>query len=94
MLILLPPSETKAGRVRGKPSDPERISFPELPANLIAKPTLVWLLGSGAPKQKVEVTYLTQSPLNAPLPLEGGEALMMYMRHVVQKVRTYVHAHR
>ncbi|MEO7093860.1 MAG: DUF4139 domain-containing protein, partial [Polyangiales bacterium] len=38
-----------------------RISFPELPANLIAKPTLVWLLGSGAPKQKVEVTYLTQS---------------------------------
>ena len=40
---------------------PGRISFPELPANLIAKPTLVWLLGSGAAKQKVEVTYLTQS---------------------------------
>jgi len=32
-----------------------------VPANLIAKPTLVWLLGSTAPKQKVEVTYLTGS---------------------------------
>jgi len=38
-----------------------RISFPELPANLVADPTLVWLLGSGAAKQKIEVTYLTQS---------------------------------
>ncbi len=38
-----------------------RISFPELPANLIAKPTLVWSLGSGAPKQKIEVTYLTDA---------------------------------
>jgi hypothetical protein len=39
---------------------PGRIAFPELPANLIAKPSLVWLLESGAPKQKVEVTYLTR----------------------------------
>ena len=30
MLILLPPSESKTGRPRGKPSDPERVSFPEL----------------------------------------------------------------
>ena len=37
-----------------------RFAFPEVPANLIAKPTLVWLLDSTAPKQKVEVTYLTR----------------------------------
>jgi hypothetical protein len=39
---------------------PGRIAFPEVPANLIAKPTLVWLLDGSAPKQKVEVTYLTR----------------------------------
>jgi len=32
VLILLPPSETKTGRVRGRPADPARISFPELAA--------------------------------------------------------------
>ena len=30
VLILLPPSETKTGRRRGKPADPELVSFPEL----------------------------------------------------------------
>ena len=30
MLILLPPSESKTGRTRGRPADPERVSFPEL----------------------------------------------------------------
>lgn len=30
MLILLPPSETKTGRARGKPASPELVSFPEL----------------------------------------------------------------
>src|SRR5205823_11835424 len=39
---------------------PGRIAFPEVPANLISKPTLVWLLDSTAAKQKVEVTYLTR----------------------------------
>jgi hypothetical protein len=39
---------------------PGRIAFPEVPANLIPKPTLVWLLDSTAAKQKVEVTYLTR----------------------------------
>jgi hypothetical protein len=39
---------------------PGRFAFPEVPANLIAKPTLVWLLDSNAPKQKLEVTYLTR----------------------------------
>jgi len=39
---------------------PGRIAFPEVPANLIAKPTLVWLLESQAQKQKVEVTYMTR----------------------------------
>ena len=39
---------------------PGRLAFPEVPKNLIAKPTLVWMLDNGAPKQKVEVTYLTQ----------------------------------
>lgn len=30
MLILLPPSETKTGRTRGRAADPARLSFPEL----------------------------------------------------------------
>ena len=38
---------------------PGRISFPSVPDNLIARPTLVWMLDNQAPKQKVEVTYLT-----------------------------------
>jgi hypothetical protein len=38
---------------------PGRLAFPEVPPNLIANPTLVWLLDSQKPKQKVEVTYLT-----------------------------------
>jgi len=40
---------------------PGRISFPEIPKNLIAHPTLVWLLESGAEKPKVEVSYLAQN---------------------------------
>jgi cytoplasmic iron level regulating protein YaaA (DUF328/UPF0246 family) len=32
VLILLPPSETKTGRSRGRSADPERLSFPELAA--------------------------------------------------------------
>jgi hypothetical protein len=39
---------------------PGRIAFPDVPANLIAKPTLVWLLDSGAARPSVEVTYLTK----------------------------------
>jgi hypothetical protein len=39
---------------------PGRFAFPEVPANLIPKPTLVWLLDSGAAKQVIEVTYLTR----------------------------------
>ncbi len=40
---------------------PGRFAFPKVPDNLIAKPTLVWLLGSSQPKQKVEVTYLSRN---------------------------------
>ncbi|MEP7050453.1 MAG: DUF4139 domain-containing protein [Pseudomonadota bacterium] len=40
-----------------------RFAFPEVPANLVQKPTLVWLLASTEPEQRVEVTYLT-SELN------------------------------
>jgi hypothetical protein len=40
---------------------PGRYLFPEVPANLLPKPTLVWLLESGAAKQKLEVTYLTRN---------------------------------
>ncbi|MGH7282867.1 MAG: DUF4139 domain-containing protein, partial [Polyangiaceae bacterium] len=40
---------------------PGRFAFPEVPQNLIAKPTLVWMLDAQQPKQKVEVTYLTQN---------------------------------
>ncbi len=39
---------------------PGRIIFPEVPENLISKPTLVWLLDSkGAASQKIEALYLT-----------------------------------
>ncbi len=37
-----------------------RFAFPEVPENLLQKPTLVWLLTSAAADQRVEVTYLTQ----------------------------------
>ena len=40
---------------------PARLAFPTVPDNLIAKPTLVWLVESAVPKQTVEVTYLTQN---------------------------------
>jgi len=39
---------------------PGRFAFPEVPENLLQKPTLVWLLTSGVADQRVEVTYLTQ----------------------------------
>lgn len=39
---------------------PGRISFPEIPENLIAKPTLSWLLDSGARRQDLEVSYLAR----------------------------------
>ena len=39
---------------------PGRLAFPELPPNLIAKPTLVWLVDSKQPKQTVEVSYLAR----------------------------------
>ena len=39
---------------------PARFAFPEVPKNLIAQPSLVWLLDSQEPKQTLEVTYLTQ----------------------------------
>jgi hypothetical protein len=39
---------------------PARFAFPEVPKNLIAEPSLVWLLDSQEPRQALEVTYLTQ----------------------------------
>jgi len=39
---------------------PARFAFPEVPKNLIADPSLVWLLDSEREKQTLEVTYLTQ----------------------------------
>ena len=38
---------------------PGRFAFSEVPENLIAKPSLVWLLDSAVPKQKIELSYLT-----------------------------------
>ena len=44
-----------------KGSYPGQSVFPEIPGNLIAKPTLVWLLENRIDRsQKVEATYLTQ----------------------------------
>jgi hypothetical protein len=40
---------------------PGRLAFPELPPNLIAKPTLMWLVESQAAKQSLEVSYLAQA---------------------------------
>jgi hypothetical protein len=40
---------------------PGRLAFPELPPNLIAKPTPFWLLESQTPQPSVEVSYLAQS---------------------------------
>ncbi|MGC4089068.1 MAG: hypothetical protein QM756_14525 [Polyangiaceae bacterium] len=40
---------------------PGRYVFPSLPENLVAKPTLTWLLGSTRPRQRVQVTYLTSN---------------------------------
>jgi hypothetical protein len=39
---------------------PGRFAFPEVPENLVQKPTLVWLLSSAGTEQRLEVTYLTQ----------------------------------
>ena len=40
---------------------PGRFGFPEVPENLIAKPTLLWQLDAGGGSQQVEVTYLTNN---------------------------------
>ncbi len=37
----------------------ERFIFPEVPSNLLERPTLVWLLDSAREEQRVEVSYLT-----------------------------------
>ena len=39
---------------------PGRFAFPKLPDDLVSKPTLVWLVRSAAPKQELEVSYLTR----------------------------------
>lgn len=39
--------------------DVGRFIFPELPASLLARPTLVWLLDSTRAEQKVELSYLS-----------------------------------
>lgn len=40
---------------------PGRFVFPDVPPNLLAKPTLVWLLASNVEQQRVEVSYLTSN---------------------------------
>jgi hypothetical protein len=40
---------------------PGRLAFSELPPNLIAKPTLVWLVDSAAADPSLEVSYLARS---------------------------------
>jgi hypothetical protein len=37
-----------------------RIAYPEVPAGLVATPTLYWSLGSARSKQRLEVSYLTR----------------------------------
>ncbi len=38
---------------------PGRFSFPEIPDNLVASPTLMWLLDSDQDRQQIQVSYLT-----------------------------------
>ncbi len=38
---------------------PGYVSVPEIPGNLIAKPSLIWQVANRTPAQKLEVTYLT-----------------------------------
>jgi hypothetical protein len=38
---------------------PGRFIFPEVPSNLLERPTLVWLLDSAQSEQRVELSYLT-----------------------------------
>ncbi len=40
---------------------PGRFSFPEIPENLVARPTLMWLLDSNQDRQQVQVSYLTRN---------------------------------
>jgi hypothetical protein len=40
---------------------PGRFAFPEIPDNLMAKPTLVWLLDSERSRQQLDVSYLTRN---------------------------------
>ncbi len=40
---------------------PGRFAFPEVPENLIAEPTLVWLLDSSDARPRVEVSYLANA---------------------------------
>jgi hypothetical protein len=40
---------------------PGRFAFPEIPEDLIAKPTLVWLLESNRARQQLEVSYLSRN---------------------------------
>jgi hypothetical protein len=40
---------------------PARFAFPEIPDNLIAQPTLVWLLQTEREQQRIEVSYLTSN---------------------------------
>jgi hypothetical protein len=40
---------------------PARFAFPQVPDNLIAKPTLMWLVSSQKAAQTLEVSYLTQN---------------------------------
>jgi hypothetical protein len=40
---------------------PGRLAFPEVPENLIARPTLMWKLDSGVSRQRVETSYLTHN---------------------------------
>jgi len=37
-----------------------RMAFPEIPENLIAEPTLVWLLDAAEGQRRIEVSYLTK----------------------------------
>ena len=59
---LLSVNESPVFNVAGKIylGHPGQVVLPELPDNLIAKPSLIWLLRNDATDHEVEVTYLTR----------------------------------
>lgn len=87
VLILLPPSESKSLRARGKPADPQRVSFPELAptraevattlARISAHPDAPALLGVSA-NLRADVAHNTRLDSAPAVPVADLYAGVLY----------------